>query len=329
MSLPPGPPPTERRLVDVTIDWSQLPGAATALGVSLVGAAVALSSVFSRAHDDLDGSNFAMGVLAALGLLAYAGIGLTRAAPAERGSAVIAWPGAAGALSAGVMLGVLVNDDDVTLYIGGGMIVALSVAGYVLTRSAPFLLSAIAGLALLYGQAFDDVISPDGDGTNTFMVIAAAIVVFVVLVTAGGWLLPRTRVLTSVVAGAAGLFAITVLFEVMTVFGAFMAFDGGDPARFDEVVRHNPYENDVYVILVCCAVLAALWIVCSLVTGHVAFRVLVVLTAVLSVPPAALVLSATHPTWWEVVTCALGALALLAAALLAVRGRSTPQPAAS
>ena len=349
MSLPPGPPPTpdayeavgpepmKRPVIDITIDWSQLPGAATALGVSLVGATTALGALYARMRDDLDGSNFTMGVLGALGLLAYAAVGLWQAGPSERRAAVVTWPGAAGALSAGLMLAVLVDDDKLSIYLGGGMVVALSVAGYVLTRSAPFVLSTIFGLALLYAQGFDDVISPSGDGDNTFMVFAAAIVVFVVVVTAAGWLLPETRVLTGVVVGAAGLFAITTLFEVMAVFGAFMtagasfsdsasSSSGGGVERFDEVVRHNPYENDVYVILICCAVLALLWIACTLASGHVGFRVLVAITAVISVPPATLVLSVSHPTWWEVVTCALGALVLLAAALLAVRGRVTTLP---
>lgn len=328
-----------RPAIDVTMDWSQLPAAATALGVSLVGATAAMGALYARVRDDLDGSNFTMGVLATLGLLAYAAVGLWQASPSERRAPVVSWPGAAGALSAGLMLAVLVDDDKLSIYLGGGMVVALSVAGYVLTRSAPFVLSAISGLGLLYAQGFDDVISPSGDGDNTFMVVGAAIVVFVVAVTAAGWLLPETRVLSGVVVGAAGVFAITTLFEVMTVFGAVMtagaSFSGsasstsdGSIERFD-VVRHNPYENDVYVILLCCAVLALLWIACSLASGHVGFRVLVAITAVMSVPPATLVLSVSHPTWWEVVTCALGALVLLAAALLAVRGRPAAQPTAA
>jgi hypothetical protein len=326
MSLPPTPTstpdevvgalPPRRPVVSVTIDWSQLPSAATALGVSLVSAAVVLSAGYSRQRGDLDGSNFTMGVLATLGLLVLAVAGHLLLPGSARRPTLVSWSGAAGVLGTGLMLGVLITNDDLQVYVAGVVIVVASVAGYLLTRATPFVLTAIVGLALLYAQAFDDVINTDGDGENTFMVVGAGVLVFVVGVTAAGWFLPATRVVTGIVVGVGGLVAMVVALEVLTFFRSFGAGIDEDAsyADYEEALRHNPYQNDVYVILLYCAALAALWIGCSLATGHVGFRLLVLATALTMVPLAAAALVVSHPTWWEVVACGLGALALVGAA---------------
>lgn len=334
MSLPPdhahvpdphgaaGPPP-QQKLVTISFDWSQLPSVATAFGVSLVGAAVSLSSVHSRGRGHLDWSNFTMGVLATLGLLGVAAGAHLLLPSSERRAVLVSWPGAAGAVGAGLMIGVLVNDDPWSLYLGASLVVALSVVGYLFTRSAPFVLGAIVGLALLYGQVFGDLIDLSGDGDNLFMIIGAAIVVFVVLVTAAGWLLPETRVLSGVVVGAGGLAAMVALLEALTIARAFTtAFmdagefdDGTGTDGFETVMRHNPYENDVYMVLVYVALLGALWTACALASGHVGFKILVASSWVVVLPLATVALITRHPTWWEVGACALGAVVLVGVAL--------------
>ncbi|HET6168320.1 MAG TPA: hypothetical protein VFE07_15930 [Marmoricola sp.] len=339
MSLPPGPPPSpdsyeavgpepmKRPVVDITIDWSQLPGAATALGVSLVSAAVVLSAGYSRESGDLDASNFVVGVLGTLGLLGVAVAGHLLAPAAERRGALISWTGATGSVGAGLMLGVLINKDPASTYVAAAVILALSASGYLVTRSAPFVLSFLIGATVLYVQVFDDLIDTGGGhGENTFMIIGAGVTVFVVLVTAAGWLLPATRVMSSVVVGAGGLIFLTGLLVALffsRTFVASMSFHGGDdPSRFVEGSPHDPFKNDVYMVLVYCAVLALLWLGCSLVTGHVAFRVLVLAAAVVIIPVASVAVFARHPTWWEVVAGGLGAAALAFGGWL-----STPRPA--
>jgi hypothetical protein len=311
----------KRPVVDITIDWSQLPRAITALGIGLVFAAVLLSAGYSRESGDLDWSNFIMGVLSTLGLLGVA-LGSHVLAPgAERRSAVVSWAGATGSVGAGLMLGVLIDDDPVSTYVAAAVVIVLSVGGHLLTRGAAFVISTITGAALLYGQAFDDVVDTGGHGDNTFMVIGAGVLVFVLAVTAAGWFLPSTRVLSSVVVGTGGLVAMVgLLFALATArmfsaaFDSAAAFGSSEDGGFtslEDAARHDPLKNDVYVVLLYCAVLAVVWVCCALVTGHVGFRVLVLTTAAVIIPIASLAVLTSHPTWWEVAACGAGAVILL------------------
>ena len=87
----------------------------------------------------------------------------------------------------------------------------------------------------------------------------------------------------------------------------------------------GPYRDDTWMILAYCAALALAWAWCSMASGHVGFRVLIVVDSVLVVPFVSVILSVDHPTWWEVVTCAAGAAVLLAAGLRA-RSQRTGAP---
>ena len=75
--------------------------------------------------------------------------------------------------------------------------------------------------------------------------------------------------------------------------------------------QHDPYRNDVWMILLYCALLAVLWAVAALASGHVGFRVLLLADGVVIVPLAAYALLASRPTWWEVVSAGVGGLVLL------------------
>jgi hypothetical protein len=348
MSDPLGPAPVSgeptptapRRPRSALLDPARLPGAATALGVALVSGAVVLASVHARGGGDLDTSNFTMGVLATLGLLGLAVVAHLLVPAAETSAQLTSWPGAAGALGAGAMLAVLINDDDWSPYVAALVVLGLSVGGYLLTRSAPFVLSTIAGLALLYAKAFDDVFDLNGGGDNTFMAIGAGVLVFVVAVTILGWLLPATRVLSGVVIGAGGLGAMVVILVALAAFRAFTAVLSTPRLSFDDsagtaysseltLSRPDPLHNDVWMVLLYCALLAVLWAAAALATGHVGFRVLLVADGVLVIPLAAAALLAAHPTWWEVVCAALGGLVLLGALAGAwVRRPSSTPPVA-
>ena len=338
MTQPPQPPssgephdePTEivgrqarNPSVRITLDLGRLPSAGTAFGVALLFAAVILSSNFSRDHGDLDVSNFVMGVLATLALLAIATGARLLAPDSEARSALVSWPGAAGALGAGLVLDALITNDTASTYTASLVALAIAIVGYLVTRAAAFVLAVLVAAVPFYGQLFDDVVGFDVSADNGFMVLGAAVLVFVLLATAAGWLLPRTRVLTAMVVGVGGLAAMAGLLLGIGVFrslsglftgGAGFSF-GGSGKGLDVgpgSVHGDPFENDAYLILLYCVVLVVLWTGCALATGHVGFRLLVLATPAVIVPLAAMALLTRHPTWWEVVAAGLGGLVLLA-----------------
>jgi hypothetical protein len=358
MSLPPPPPSSPssttetiggplrpRRLpplkLDLRIDRSQLPIAATALGVALVSAAVVLSALYSRHSGDLDGSNYAMGVLATLGLLGGCLGALLLLPRSERQGALVTWPGAAGVAGVGLMLAVAITKNNVSVYTASIAVIILSIGGYLLTRGASFVLTTIAGTVALYVQAFNDLIPTGkhgddslgfGFGDNEFMVLGAAIVVFVVLATTAAWFLPETRVLSGIVIGVGGVAAMGYLFEFLSISHYFFEGSGGGyPGSGAAVDVRHPFVNDTYVVLGYCFLLALFWLACSLSTGNVGFRILALAITLLAVPLTTFSLSAKHPTWWEVASCALGGLILVGAAIGTRRTpagtpRATPAP---
>ena len=76
----------------------------------------------------------------------------------------------------------------------------------------------------------------------------------------------------------------------------------------------------MWVILLIAAVLCAGWAWCSWQTGHLGFRLLILAMVVIMVPAATLVLVVEHPTWWELITGLIGAVALGYAAVRALGG---------
>lgn len=331
-----GPPnPTRQLTFSVSIDRSFLPSAGTALGVALVSAAVLTAAIYSRESGDLDVSNFTMGVLGTLSLLGVAAGAHLRSPGSESSATLVSWPGAAGIVGAGAMLAVAINHEKASVYTLGGVILLLSAASFRLTRSAAFTLTAIAGMGVLYVQAFNDLIGSghSSEGSDIpFIKVGAAILVFVAVVTAAGWQLPGTRVLTGVVVGAGGFFAMTAVFEVLGIAGSFESVSSGFassdvPGGNGHVVHFdNPYTNDIWITLAYCAALVLFWLACSAVTGHVGFRILAIAMTLEAVPVTTLALTTRHPTWWEIVACGLGGLVLLG---VAVRTLSTPAPAAA
>lgn len=347
-AIPPAGPPVGPPVI--TIDLSRLPSTLTALGISLVGAAIVLSATFSREGDDLDLSNFTMGALAAAGLLVVAVIARLFVPDADGRTALVSWPGAVGAAGTGVMLGVLITNDDAAVYTASLAVIALSVAGYLLTRAAPFVITTIGGLALLYGQVFEDAIDVDGDGGNAFMIVGAAIAVFVIVTTAAGWLLPQTRVLSSTIVGVGGLAALAATLQTLVFtrllsvgFSEEMAeeyegeyegefegdFEGEMPEDFEApaaievddpfVGMNDSFENDIYVILAIGLLLTLLWMCCSLATGHIAFRLLVLAAPVVLIPLGAMALYIRHATWWELACAGIGGLLLVGVGLRSLK----------
>ncbi|MFL6059743.1 MAG: hypothetical protein ACJ72E_00830 [Marmoricola sp.] len=354
---PPPVPPTGSSPLMLTVDLSRLPSVATALGVSFLSAAIVMSATYSRRQDNhLDASNFTMGVLATLALLGIAAAAQVIIADPVRKEMLVSWPGAFGASGVGFMLATLITKDKVAEHVAPLAALAIAILGYLLIRSTPFVLVALASSALLYARIFDDLfnLNTGGDsGNNVFMLIGAGVLVFVVAATAIGWLLPATRIVTGVVTGIGGLAGMVVLLIAVTAFrsltiafssgfassgSGFSSSDGSSSdfgsssdvpfSQFTKNPIHDPYKNDVYMILLYCAALAAIWVVASLQTGHVGFRLLVLATAIIIVPLASFAVITEHPTWWEVVSAAVGGLILGALGLGAVRGGASAAPPA-
>jgi hypothetical protein len=318
---------------------SRLDTTVIAVGSGLVVAAVVLSAFYSRGDGDLDWSNYSMGIVATLGLLGTSGLTRFLAGVSERSAVLIAWPGALGAVGAGLMVGVGMDEGDATFYVAGALVVLVSVGGYYyLARHGAFVLSTIAGLLVLYANLYDDVVGTEingGSDDNFGMLAAAAILLFAVAVTAAGWALP-SRDLSAVTVGfaaiAGNLMVLSVLFAftmVEMLFGELdqSMDDGFDPsgnASFEpsgrELVRFDKFDNDVWVILLASLVLCAGWAWCHRQTGHVGYRLLILANLVTVIPASTLVLAVEHPTYWELAVGVLGAAALAFAGVRAIGG---------
>lgn len=307
-----------------------------ALGVALLATAVVLSTLYSRLHDDLDWSNYVVGLLATLGLLGIAGAGHVLARGADASTDLVAWPGAFGAVGVGLMVGVGLDDADAAVYVAGLAVVAIAAGGFALTRRGPFVVAVVLGVWSVYLQAADDVIGT-GDGDEVPGIkIAIVLTVFAVLVTAATWWLPESRVLGGAVAGAVTVVGFAALTGVLAINRAFyVALDFHVPSTSSMDVggsgadlsgANDPFTDDGWTILVLAFLLMLGWAACAALTRHVAYRILVVAMAVSVTPLVTRVLLVEHPTWWGVVAAALGGAALVAVGLRSLPPRS-PQAA--
>lgn len=330
---PPAPPaaPPPGLAAPERSDRSDRPGIGllpVAVGVGLLAAAVMISATRSRADGDLDWSNYTVGLggTAALLLAALAALLLGSGGGRKR-EELVTWPGSVGILGVGVVLAVGLEDvggaDDWLAYLVGGVVVLLSLVGYAAVRRGAFVVTAILGLGLAYVQLSDDVIFDIGEEDDRAIIAAATIAVFVLAVTALGWLL-RTRALSGVVVGVIGvvgfnvvLLALVVMQTLGQIFGdvgmAGLAPGGEAPS--------SDYDDDVYVILAMAAVLTLLWAIAAALDGNPGFTVLAIAMPASLVPMATFVLAVEHPTWWGVGFAAAGALLLAAVGLRQLLGR--------
>jgi hypothetical protein len=316
-----------------------------AVGVGLLAAAVVLSSVRSRSDGDLDWSNYGVGLGATAVLL------LVALAAAAMGSGrsreeLVTWPGSIGTLAAGAMVGIgldgIDNSEDWLPYLVGGVIVLLSVVGYITVRRGAFVVTAIVGLGLAYVQLADDVLIDIGDKDDQAIIAAATITVFVLAVTAVGWLL-RTRAISGIVAGVIGVVGLNAVLLVLVVSQLISSFfspqvevsssepypAGGDPGPMTTFTGSRSggpdYDNDVYVILGLAALLTLVWALAASLNGNPGFTVLAIAMPATVVPSATFVLAIEHPTWWGVGFAAAGAilLGLVGLKQLAARNKQT------
>lgn len=311
------------------------------IGVGLLAAAVVLSSTKSRADGDLDWSNYAVGLGATAALLLVAVAAMALGSGRSRGD-LATWPGVVGILGAASMLGIGLEDingsDNWLAYLVGAVVVVLAVVGYLVVRRGAFVVTAIAGLGLLYIQFSDDVILDIGNDDDWAIIGAATIAAFVLVITAVGWLLP-TRALSGVVAGVVGVIGINAMIIALAVSQFFAGFfsdfgmstsdsaSGGLLTSVEGGSSRVPnYDNDVYVILAIAAVLVLLWALAASLEGNPGFTVLAIVMTASVVPIATIVLAVEHPTWWGVGLAAAGALLLAAVGLRQLRARKRTQP---
>ena len=168
-----------------------------AIGVGLLAAAIVLSSTRARSDGDLDWSNYSVGLAGTAVLLLFALAAIVLGSSSSRGrEELVTWPGSFGILGVGLMLGIGLEDidgsEDWLPYLVGGVVALLSVVGYAAVRRGAFVVTAILGLGIAYIQLADDVLVDIGEDDDQAIIAAATIAVFVLAVTAGGWLL-RTR----------------------------------------------------------------------------------------------------------------------------------------
>jgi hypothetical protein len=316
-----------------------------AIGVGLLAAAIVLSATRSRADGDLDWSNYSVGLGSTAALLLFAlaamllGRDRSRVADGDIDSRngrgreeLVTWPGSIGILGVGLMLAVGLEDvdgsEDWLPYLVGGVVVALSVVGYAAVRRGAFVVTAILGLGLAYIQLADDVLVDIGDRDDQVIIVAATIAVFVLGVTAVGWLL-RARAIAGVVAGVIGVIGLNIVLLALVVVRAIGDFFGelgmdgvGSEDGSGRGSRGPDYDNDVYVILAIAAVLTILWALAASLDGNPGFTVLAIAMPATMVPMATFVLAVEHPTWWGVALAAVGAVLLALVGLRQLLGRT-------
>jgi hypothetical protein len=287
------------------------------LGVGLLFATVLLGCFRARDSQHLDWSNFLIGLAATVALLGSAAASRWLLPDGDRAAALFAWPGAFGAVSAGLVLGVAI-DDGWAAYPAGLVVVALSALGYVVEARPAFVVSAIAGLLVAYAQLTDDafdILDADNLGDNVGLVVGAVLFVFVLVVTGAGWFLP-TRVYSGVVVGAVAVVGYATTLVGLGIARAFTGvFDdpliyeqtGGTPQR----PPGSPFTDDIWWIIAFSVVLIALWLGAAWVTGHVGFRLLVVAMLASVVVLGTAALAVEHPTWWGLVLGGAGGAVLL------------------
>lgn len=301
-----------------------------ALGVGLLAAAVVLSSTRARSDGDLDWSNYSVGLGGTAALVLFALIAMAVGSGRGR-EELVAWPGSFGVLGVGAMIAIGLEDmdgaEDWLAYLVGGVVFLLSAVGFVAVRRGAFVVTAILGLGIAYIQLADDVITDIGDEDDQAIIAAATIAVFVLAVTAVGWLF-RTRAMSGVVAGVIGVVGFNIVLLALVVTQAFGAFFtdfemGGIDASGEPTAEPSlpDYDNDVYIILAMAAVLTLLWALAAALDGNPGFTVLAIAMPATLVPTATFVLAVEHPTWWGVGFAAAGAVLLAAVGLKQMVGK--------
>ncbi|GAB3854915.1 hypothetical protein GCM10028801_09810 [Nocardioides maradonensis] len=316
-----------------------LTAALVSVGAGLLGAGVVIAAGHGRhgSPSTIHWSTYGVGLAATavlLGLALFGAIGVGRKAGGQARGDLVTWPGVVGILATAPMIGVGVgpdHDGKWEAYLVGGVIACLAAIGYVIARRPAFVVVAIAGLGVLYGQVFSDTVSDSFKHDNRIVVFAIALTVFVAAVTVLGWFLP-SRAISGVAVGVLGLVGLVgsmgALFAERKIAGVLGSFGGMFPgfgsassgsgaysSSMSFAPSSNPadYSGDVAWILAMVAALTLLWALAALVSDHSGFKVLAVALPAIAVPIGTAVLAVRHPAIWEGALGGAGALLVLAA----------------
>lgn len=292
--------------------------AMTAVGVALLSAATVISATRSRAHGDLDWSNYVIGLgsSAILLIVAFVAAALVRRKDNPLGrEELVTWPGVFGILGAAVMTVIGLEEqswfDDIGGYLLGGAIAAAGLIGYAAARRAAFVVVTILGLGIAYVQLSSDVLT-DIDTDDGFWVAAAALTVFVVAVTVIGWVLP-----TRATAGAATAWIGVVGFAgLLGGLAATRAFEAAFSFGEEPQPRSTDADNDIWIMLGLAAALVVFWALAAGLTGHAGFTLAAIAMAAITVPAAVYLLAVESPTWWGVAVGGAGGVLLAGGGLL-------------
>lgn len=282
-------------------------GAGALLGGGLVVAAALVANSLANRRRDFNWSAFVLELLAGLviGAGAYAVWNLLPRKDTSAGvsTGVASWLAALGIVAFGLAVDTAMDGHSPTPYIVGLVMLGLSAGAYFLLRGTVLTTSALAGLAVFYGGAVDDTVSP-----NSALGVALVVVLFGAITIAAGWMLP-SRHLTGMIGGIIALYGVLVSFVTGVFFQIGPALDGTGSQSSD--------NGALMVIgLLVTAALFGLHVWSSY-PGY----------AVLGVAGAALVpsvgLSAIHPDhmlWWSTGIAVLGCVAVAGALIYRLGG---------
>ena len=305
-ATPPATPPASEQtspprepLVGSLLAAVGLLGAGIGVGTGLVAAAL-----FDQ-RDDFNQWAFLVtaGVTVALIVLAAGGrLLLTETRPAR------AFTGGAAALAAGnlgILVGLLLDDADVTGYLVGLTIAVAGAAAYVWLRSAPPIAAVVIGGLVLAGTLLGDTVGSEDDAALAFGV---GLVVYGVVVAAAGWLLP-TRHTSAMLGGIIALFGAQLVIFLGLVYGLFGALISPDLSE-EPVPRGADPTKDVLVAMVLGLLVCAGLLVLFAWTRFVGYAVLGVLGAVQLTWTGFFGLDLDSPLRWS---AGVGAVALIGA----------------
>lgn len=293
-------------------------------GTGFLSAAVLVSSFWSRnghsageSHGDLDMPVYTVGLVATGLLLAAAAAAWFVVREPQRRAHLMSWPGALGAVAVGQMLNIGLDDNDQIGYIAGGAIVALCALGHRLIRQPAYVVGAMLGLLLLYLQIFDDAYGfSEVDDDNYGIAVGVVVLIFTLLVTGAGWILP-TRDLTAIIVGVGAALVIALTLYSISTVAMFQSFDSGEPDAVSGQ-RDNPLANDTWVLLAIALLLSAVWAALWWLRGHDGYRVLVVAMIASAFPAATIALATESAGRWGTALIAVGGLGLVLALLRGV-----------
>jgi hypothetical protein len=282
-------------------------GVAGLLGGSLVVAAALVANNLANRRRDFDWPAFVLELLAGLVIVAgaYAAWKLLPRKDAAAGvsTGVASWLAALGIVALGLAVDTAMNGHSATPYIVGLVMLGLSAGAYFLLQGTVLTISALAGLAVFYGGAVSDTVSPD-----SALGMALVAVIFGALTIAAGWILP-SRHLTGMIGGIIALYGVLVSLVSGVFFQIGPALDGSTPQSSDNGALM------VIGLLVTAALFGLhLW------TSYPGYAVLGVAGAAL-VPFVGLsAIRPDHMLWWSAGIAVIGWVAVAGALVYRVGG---------